>query len=94
MRTIPVLLAIVVCCGLAACASPARQASSDNCRQFALSGGYPYLSGGPMGRGSSEIEQLPGEPPLFLGSWNTDGIANHLAEEDYLENWCMKNMSR
>jgi hypothetical protein len=91
MRPLPLLLAALACSGVAACAAPAQLASNDSCRQFALSGGYPFLSGGPIGGPSSDMEQLPGEPPLMLDSWDRNGIANHIAEEDYLENWCLKN---
>lgn len=93
MRALPAflisLLGVVALGGCAA--SPTQQASSDQCRQFALSGGYPFLQGGPTYGTNSGIEKLPGAPPLILGP-DQDDITAHLDEERYLQSWCERNM--
>lgn len=83
------------CSMLAACAGnvTTRQvASTDSCHQFALSGGYPYLRGGPINGPNSTIERLPGAPPLILQDTEGGGT-NQLDEEQYLETWCERNQA-
>jgi hypothetical protein len=88
----PALLTLTLLAALTACSEPPRQqAEIDSCRQFALSGGYPYLRGGPTYGPNSTIEQLPGAPPLMLRGLGEDDVKAHLDEEEYLENWCRQN---
>jgi hypothetical protein len=76
-------------CGTA----PAQQtAYSQQCEDFAHSGGYPYLTGGPVYGPNSSIEQLPGAPPLIHRPFDPD-FQRQLDEEDYLRNWCQHNMA-
>jgi hypothetical protein len=95
MRALPAFLVSVLgIVALGACAtSPAQQAASDQCRQFALSGGYPFLQGGPTYGPNSGMEKLPGAPPLMLGGPGQDDITAHLDEEQYLQSWCQRNMT-
>jgi hypothetical protein len=89
---------LVVSIGLAApllvgCAgqAPVQTANNARCDEFARSGGYPFLSGGPMG-GNSTLEQLPGAPPQWLGGIGQPAVTQHLDEEDYLRRWCLANL--
>lgn len=89
---------LVVFIGLAAsllvgCAAQAPGPSANNaqCDQFAHSGGYPFLRGGPMGSNST-LEQLPGAPPQWLGGIGQPAVTQHLDEEDYLRRWCLANL--
>jgi hypothetical protein len=89
-----ILLAALACSALAGCSGfTARQsAGNDRCREFAVSGGYPFLRGGPTSGGNSTIEQLPGAPPLVLSGPPESGVS-HLDEEQYLQDWCLKNLT-
>ena len=89
------LMTAALLIGTVACAPSGMQtASSDRCRQFALSGGYPILRGGPIHGPNSTLEELPGAPPLWLGGFGEPGIQAHLDEQDYLEAWCLRNLSQ
>ena len=89
------LLSITALVALGACAAgPPQRAANDQCRQFALSGGYPFLRGGPVHGPNANLEQLPGAPPLWLGGIGEPGVTAHLDEMDYLEAWCLRNSSR
>ena len=90
MRSSLVLLAAALGL-LAGCAAPQPVASNPYCEDFARSGGYPILSGGGVYGPNQDIEQLPGEPPLIFGPFDSD-IQRHLLEEQYLRDWCLKNL--
>jgi hypothetical protein len=78
---------------LAGCAAqaPGQYANNRRCDAFAVSGGYPFLRGGPMGSNST-LEELPGAPPQWLGGPGEPAITQHLDEEDYLRRWCLANL--
>ena len=88
----PLLLATLLCAApLLGCAVP-QQASSPQCEEFARSGGYPFLTGGPINGPSSTLEQLPGAPPLWLGGPGEPSVVAHLDEESYLLSWCLTHL--
>ena len=86
-RAILGLVALLPLLGACAAAPPQQARGSQQCEDFAHSGGYPYLRGGPVYGPSNFIEQLPGAPPLIHGPFDP-GIQRHLDEEDYLRTWC------
>jgi hypothetical protein len=81
--------ALAGCSGGGAPGSMAGPAAYDQCRQLALSGGYPAMRGGSSGS-NSLMEELPGMPPLLLGGFGVSDIQNHLDEQDYIESWCRR----
>jgi hypothetical protein len=86
-----VLIRMSLCAAaLSGCGAASQQASNDRCDEFARSGGYPYLSGGPMGSNST-LEELPGAPQ-WLGGIGEPSVTQHLDEEDYLRRWCLANL--
>jgi hypothetical protein len=88
MRFFPFIATLLLVAGCAGSGPPAaQQANSASCDEFARSGGYPILQGGPVYGGNPEIEQLPGQPPLQL-SGHGNSVENHLDEEDYLRRYC------
>ena len=94
MRFGPLAFAAFIPLLLPACGTaPVQQtAYSQQCEDFAHSGGYPYLRGGRVYGPNPNIEQLPGAPPLIHGPFDR-GIQRHLDEQDYLRNWCLQNMT-
>jgi hypothetical protein len=93
MRILVLIALVLGVAPLVGCAAsaPPQAANNAQCDQFARSGGYPYLRGGPMGSNST-LEELPGAPPQWLGGIGQPGVTQHLDEEDYLRRWCLANL--
>ena len=91
MRAPSALFLAMATVALGACqaGAPQQAMGDDRCREFALSGGYPFLEGGPIYGPNQSIERLPGAPPLFLSGHGQ----SHLDEEQYLYDWCRKNLN-